>query len=184
MSGARPGRSHRTLGAAALVAGLLLAGCGDDGDADEGDAAASSQSTERGTTASEPQPRAALPLEEVDACALFTAEDFERVMGVAPDQLPDDGDGEYAASCSYTAIPDTSVAISAISADGWDDLAGAGGTEPASGEGYEGWWDPELGLFARLDGQDWYVQVIAGSGEQPRDPERSARVVEAIRDAL
>lgn len=179
----RPPRRRRALAAAVPGAALalLLGACGDDdGDVD----AATTTSTAAETATSERQPRPALPLEEVDACSLFTAEDFERVMGVAPDELPDDGGDEYATSCSYTAIPDTSVALSAISADGWDDLAGAGGTEPASGEGYEAWFDPELGLFARIDGQDWYLQVIAGTGEQPRDRARSAEVVEAVRDAL
>lgn len=110
--------------------------------------------------------------DDIEGCALFTADDFEAVTGVAGEAteglatLPQGVLG----ICDYKAadiVPMISVTFH--EASNWDDFRGqieSSGIETLPADGGETFVSDDLGLFFKPDGGSWYIQVLAMPGPE------------------
>lgn len=100
----------------------------------------------------------------VDACARFSPDDFESVMGVAPGEPESSGPtGSLLGQCSYTTEDfKGTVDISLRRADEYDASVETYDTTPVDVPGAAAAAiDPDVGLFVQVDGEEWFLHIIA-----------------------
>lgn len=174
-----PRTSSRTT-ALAVTALLLAGGCGGGTDEPSGSPPAPAETT----STAQSSPVEALDTAVPDLCTLFTAADFESVLGEPAAEPEGQGaTGAIRGTCTITAetgFPlvilgaydeaDRETTLSMVEAEPVDDL------------GVEAYWDDTIGLVVPLEGRDWYLQVMATDGGA--DLDTSVRVAEVALDRL
>ncbi|MFA6300188.1 MAG: hypothetical protein WC642_13540 [Nocardioides sp.] len=174
-------RTLRRLGALSLTAVLVLGACG-GGDDEPTDTASAPEDT---TSATDTGPAdEAVDTEVPDLCGLFTAEDFEAVIG-EPAGPPETQEplGAIRGTCSMSAEAGFPMVMVAAydEADREATLAMVD-AEPADDLGVEAYWDDTMGLVIPMEGKDWYLQVLSLGGGADR--ETSVQVAEIVLDRL
>ena len=185
-------RSHRVLSAVAAALVLLTAGCsGDDtseagsaqeapveeapdadDDADAGAQDAPADDSSDTTAAAGP----------VDVCALFTADDFTAVFGVAADApgAPVEPQGSLLGGCSYMGPDGQAAMIQARPATEWEGTVEMYGGAPAAGASMDTTFEASIGLLAAFDGQPWFAHIMSSLEPGSWDEATSVAVAEAI----
>ncbi len=182
-------RSHRVLSAVAAALVLLTAGCSDDDTADTGSAEeAPAEETDADDDAgaqdapaddSSDTTTAAGP---VDVCALFTADDFTAVFGVAADApgAPVEPQGSLLGGCSYMGPDGQAAMIQARPATEWEGTVEMYGGAPAAGASMDTTFEASIGLLAAFDGQPWFAHIMSSLEPGSWDEATSVAVAEAI----
>lgn len=171
----------------ALVAVVLLGGCGSDGD-DEASDSASPEPTEQTTEPSETtESEESTPTDEAspaDAqalCALFTADDFETVTGEKAGGEPSTqtGVGATQGSCTYSSAAGfPMVMIGAYDAVGFDSTVQGLQGEPVDSLDGDAYWTDSAGIIVGLEGEDFYLQVLATDAGMKYDKDMSTQAAE------
>lgn len=189
--------SHRAAAAVVPIAlaALLLAGCGggdDDAEAtqaedrthevaDEPDADADAV-TDDDTTADTTADTGTAASGPVDVCALFTADDFTAVFGVAPVTPAESAEaqGSLLGGCSYLGPDAQVVVIQARPAGEWEGTVEMYGGAPAAGASMDTSFEAAIGLLASFDGQDWFGHIMCSEDPGVWDEAKSVAIAEAI----
>ena len=168
------------LGALALTAVLVLGACGGDGEPTD-----TAPAPEATTSAADPGPAdEALDTDVPDLCDLFTAEDFEAVIG-EPAGTPETQEpiGAIRGTCSMSAEAGfPMVMIAAYDEADRETTLSRVEAEPIADLGVEAYWDDTMGLVIPMEGKDWYLQVLSLGGGADR--ETSVQVAEIVLDRL
>lgn len=160
-----------------MAAVLTIGGCSSDGRDDVSDYSSAPPSGQPAPSDGQSSPS----IDDLDVCALFTAEDFEAVTGAIPSGEPRSLEEGKAAlgSCSYideSGSRSVQVAAWRTSSGGFD-LKPAG--EPVEDLDARAYWDEQTGLLVVIDSaEDWYLQVSAsGEGNDRARSTKAARLI-------
>lgn len=158
-----------------LAAVLALGGCGGDGNEPSGTSSPESSEQTAAPTEDGGGSTEGVGNGDPDLCALFSAEDFETVLGEPAAGQPEEqaATGPLRGMCTYTAEESFSmVMIGAYNASDREQTLEMVESESVDGLGAEADWSPQTGLLIVVEGEDWYLQVIA-TGEGGYDRSRS-----------
>lgn len=99
----------------------------------------------------------------VDVCARFSADDFEAVMGVAPGEPePSPATGSMMGSCNFPTADSKGYAnISLRPVGEYDATVETYDTTPVEVAGTDAAFDPDVGLFVPVDGEVWFLHIMA-----------------------
>ena len=168
--------------AVALASALVLVGCSSGGHDEATDDGTEQVDETTTTTATDDAGGEATGGDPPDLCSLFTAEDFEAVTGQPADE-PDvmAPTGAIRGSCTYstpTGFP--MVMIGAYNASDRERTLELTESEPVEGLGAEADWADSAGLLVVVDGEDWYLQVVATGDGAGYDREESIEAAELV----
>lgn len=174
-------RVTRRIGAAgALASALVLVGCSSGGD-DEATDDGTEQVDETTTTATDAG-GGATGGDPPDLCSLFTAEDFEAVTGETagePEVMAPTG--AIRGTCTYGAEAGfPMVMIGAYNATDRERTLDMTESESVDGLGTEADWSDAAGLLLVVDGEDWYLQIVATGDGAGYDKEESIEAAELV----
>jgi hypothetical protein len=145
----------------------LAAGCGDDREpAPSGSAADGGAGTVPAEGAGRPGTSNGGP---VDVCALFTDADFEAVLGEPPASpgAPDTPQGSLLGGCTYVTAQGTVVAVTARPTDEYEATVASYDAAPVAGTPFEAAFAESVGMFARFDGEPWFLHILAAGRNDP-----------------
>lgn len=194
-------RARRAIATAVpvVLGALLLTGCGGgDATADPAQDAAEPDTTEQAQddtdepadedadAASEEGTDTADASGPVDVCALFTADDFATVFGVAPSAPGESvqAQGSLLGGCSYMGPGGQFAMIQARPAGEWDGTVEMYGGAPAAGASMDTSFEAEVGLLAAFDGQAWFGHIMCSLDPGVWDEATSVAVAEAMASHL
>ena len=172
----------------ALISVLVLGGCGsDEKPSDE------TQTEQTEQTESDQPSESTEPTEDTgtdgppDLCALFSAADFETVTGEQAAGEPDTQSsvGVIQSSCTYsTAGGFPMVMIGAYDASGFELTVQTLEGQPVDSLDGDAYWTQGAGIVVGLEGQDWYLQVVATDAGMDYDKDMSTAGAQIVLDNL
>ncbi|HEX5541557.1 MAG TPA: hypothetical protein VFX60_08335 [Micromonospora sp.] len=150
--GYKTGWNVRAVGlAAALV--LALAGCGGGNDVSDLPGVPEGASTDGSSMDLMGKP--------VDACALFTPDDFTAVMKKPVEKTETmDASGSLLGYCTHTSEDFASANVSVRPAKHFDETVERYDGEKVSGVGESAYWDNKYGLFVQPAGKPYFLHII------------------------
>ena len=176
----------------ALISVLVLGGCGSDEKSSDETTPEQTEQTEQTQEPSEStEPTEPTEDSETDGtpdlCALFSAADFETVTGEQAGGEPDTQSsvGVIQSSCTYSTTGGfPMVMIGAYDASGFDLTVQTLEGQPVDSLDGDAYWTEAAGIVVALEGEDWYLQVVATGAGMNYDKAMSTAAAQIVLDNL